>query len=210
MRSLLNAAPAALLVLASCGTSNIETAEGPAAETEAAPVEATSSESAMNTAKVPSDSVYALSMKSLAGDDVDLSKYAGKVTVFVNVASKCGYTPQYGDLQKLHEELGGEDFALVGIPSNDFGGQEPGSAEEIQAFCSENYGVTFDMLEKVGTKEGDSEIFDRLASLTGERPGWNFCKYVVSKDGTAGAFFESGAKPLGSELRDKISEMQGM
>ncbi|WP_145201925.1 glutathione peroxidase [Planctomycetes bacterium Poly30] len=164
----------------------------------------------MTLPEIPSESVYALSMNTLGGEPVDLSKYAGKVTVFVNVASKCGYTPQYADLQKLSEELGGEDFALVGIPSNDFGGQEPGTAEEIQAFCSENYGVTFDMLEKVGTKEGDSAIFDALATMTGKRPGWNFCKYVVSKDGTSALFFESKAKPTGPELRGAIDKMASL
>ncbi len=157
---------------------------------------------------IPTDSVYALEATTLAGEAVRLDRYAGKVVLFVNVASKCGYTRQYEGLQALHEELGGEDFAIVGIPSNDFGGQEPGSAAEIAAFCTENYGVTFDMLAKVGTKEGDSPIFDALAGMTGERPGWNFCKYVVSPDGTDARFFSSGATPTGDEIRGAITAMR--
>lgn len=157
--------------------------------------------------EVAPNSVYALDAKTLSGDDVSLGKYAGKVTVFVNVASKCGYTPQYAGLQALHEELGGADLAVVGVPSNDFGGQEPGSADEIAAFCEENYGVTFDMLEKVTTKDG-SPLFDRFAELTGERPGWNFCKYVVSKDGTEAQFFSSGVAPDSDALRGAIAAYQ--
>lgn len=158
---------------------------------------------------LPESSVYRLPAKSLAGESLDLSAHAGKVTLFVNVASKCGYTRQYEGLQKLHEELGGEDFAIVGVPSNDFGGQEPGTPDEIATFCQENYGVTFQMLEKQSTKEGASALFDQLAALTnGQRPGWNFCKYVVSKDGASARFFESGAEPGGPELKSAIDELK--
>lgn len=149
--------------------------------------------------------VYALAAQTLEGKDMSLDQYQGKVTVFVNVASQCGYTRHYAGLQKLYEELGGDNFAVVGIPSNDFGGQEPGSAEEIRAFCTQNYGVTFDMLAKTGTKEGDSPIFDRFADLTGERPGWNFCKFVVSKDGGNVKFFPSKVAPDSDELRGAIA-----
>lgn len=158
-------------------------------------------------AEVAPNSVYALDAKTLSGDDVSLGKYSGDVTVFVNVASKCGYTPQYEGLQALHEELAGNGVTVVGVPSNDFGKQEPGSAEDIAAFCQENYGVTFDMLEKVSTKDG-SPLFDRLADMTGERPGWNFCKYVVSKDGTEAKFFASGVTPSSDELRGAIAAYQ--
>ncbi|MEE2938831.1 MAG: glutathione peroxidase [Planctomycetota bacterium] len=153
------------------------------------------------------DSVYSLSAETLGGEAVDLSCYAGKVTLFVNVASRCGYTPQYAGLQKLYEELGGEGFAIIGVPSNDFGGQEPGSASEIEAFCKENYGVTFDMLAKQGTKEGDSPLFDRLAELSGERPGWNFCKFVVGPDGRTARFFSSRVAPDSPELAIAIKEL---
>lgn len=192
-----------LFVLGACGTEGaIE-----AAPTASSPAAESTDMSAAPT--LPESSVYRLSAKTLGGEDLDLSAHAGKVTLFVNVASKCGYTPQYADLQKLHEELGGEDFAIVGVPSNDFGGQEPGTADEIATFCQENYGVTFQMLEKQSTKEGKSALFDQLAGLTdGERPGWNFCKYVVSADGSKAKFFDSGAKPGSKEIRSAIEELK--
>lgn len=192
--ALLLAAAPLLISLSACGSDGVAAAPESATMPTASPL--------------PESSVYRVSAKTLAGDDLDLSAYQGRVTLFVNVASQCGYTPQYKDLQELHEELGGEDFAILGVPSNDFGGQEPGTPEEITAFCQENYGVTFQMLEKQGTKEGTSPLFDRLASLTeGKRPGWNFCKYVVSKDGAAAQFFESAAKPGGQEIRSAIEAL---
>lgn len=187
-----------LSLLAACGSTE-SSGEQAGAGTPAEP------ETAVGTPAA--DSVYALSSETLDGGAVDLSRYQGKVTLFVNVASKCGYTPQYAGLQKLHEELGGEGFAIVGVPSNDFGGQEPGSAGEIQAFCEENYGVTFDMLAKQGTKEGDSPLFDRLAELSGERPGWNFCKFVVGPDGRTARFFSSRVAPDSPELAKAIQEL---
>ena len=170
------------------------------------PAQPGASEDAAPAAPSP-DSVYALSAEALGGEPVELARYEGKVTLFVNVASRCGYTSQYSGLQKLHEELGGEGFAIVGVPSNDFGGQEPGSPSEIQAFCQENYGVTFDMLAKQGTKEGDSPLFDRLAELSGERPGWNFCKFVVGPDGRTARFFPSRVAPNSPELATAIEEL---
>ncbi len=154
--------------------------------------------------------LYALDAITLGGEAMPLASLQGKVTVFVNVASKCGFTGQYAGLQELQEELGGADFTVVGIPSNDFGRQEPGSAAEIQAFCQENYGVTFPMLAKTGTKEGDSPIFDGLAGMTGSRPGWNFCKFVVSKDGSQAQFFKSGVGPDSQELRGAIAEYRAL
>lgn len=185
-----------LSLLAACGTTEAgsEPAQ-PGASEDAAP------------AAPSSDSVYALSAETLDGEPVELARYEGKVTLFVNVASRCGYTPQYAGLQELHEQLGGEGFAIVGVPSNDFGGQEPGSASEIQAFCQENYGVTFDMLAKQGTKEGDSPLFDRLAELSGERPGWNFCKFVVGPDGRTARFFSSRVAPNSPELAAAIEAL---
>ena len=187
---------ATLSLLAACGTT----------EASGDPSPPGASEDAAPAAPAPG-SVYALSAETLGGEPVDLARYEGKVTLFVNVASRCGYTPQYAGLQKLHEELGGEGFAIVGVPSNDFGGQEPGSAAEIQAFCQENYGVTFDMLAKQGTKEGDSPLFDRLAELSGERPGWNFCKFVVGPDGRTARFFPSRVAPNSPELATAIEEL---
>ncbi len=195
-------APALLLALpfglAACGSE--PQVQDPAPD----PSQGSSSSGAAETESPSAPSVYALGAETLEGEEISLDRYEGKVTVFVNVASKCGYTKHYAGLQALSEELGGEEFAVVGIPSNDFGGQEPGSAEEIRAFCTQNYGVTFDMLAKTGTKDGDSPIFDRFAALTGERPGWNFCKFVVSKDGSDVKFFPSKIAPNSGELRGAI------
>ena len=182
--------------------------ETPATETPA--TETTSSPTAAPAATEAASGIYALDATALGGEAMPLAALQGKVTVFVNVASKCGYTGQYAGLQKLQEELGGDDFTVVGIPSNDFGRQEPGSAAEIQAFCQENYGVTFPMLAKTGTKEGDSPIFDGLAGMTGERPGWNFCKFVVSKDGSQARFFKSNVGPDSQELRGAIAEYRAL
>ncbi|MEM9381608.1 MAG: glutathione peroxidase [Planctomycetota bacterium] len=192
-------APAALL-LAACGTTESSAQESAGDGETPAPSESPAAAPA-------ADSVYALSAETLGGEAVELDRYQGKVTLFVNVASRCGYTPQYEGLQALHQAQGGEGFAVVGVPSNDFGGQEPGTAEEIQAFCQERYGVSFDMLAKQSTKEGASPLFDRLADLTGERPSWNFCKYVVSADGTRAQFFPSSTGPDSPELAAAIAEL---
>ncbi|MCS6832655.1 MAG: glutathione peroxidase, partial [Flammeovirgaceae bacterium] len=94
---------------------------------------------------------YSFKMKSLDGEEIDFAQYKGKNVLLVNVASKCGYTPQYSDLQKLHEKYGNQ-VVVLGFPSNDFGGQEPGTHEEIATFCRKNYGVTFQMFEKISVK----------------------------------------------------------
>lgn len=152
-------------------------------------------------------SFYDLKTASLDGKPADLSSYKGKVTLVVNVASKCGYTPQYEGLEALHKELAPKGFAVLGFPSNDFGGQEPGSAEEIQQFCKLTYGVTFPMFEKTVTKAGpgQSPIYSYLGQ-TGNLPAWNFSKYLVGKDGKVIAFYPSKVKPDAAELRDAIAK----
>lgn len=153
------------------------------------------------------DSLYALEVTTLQGAKTPLSQYAGKVTLVVNVASQCGYTPQYAGLQKLHDELKGRGFSVLGFPSNDFGGQEPGSAEEIQAFCKKNYGVSFPMFSKVVTKAGQeqSPVYAYLGK-GGQLPAWNFSKYVVGKDGKVVAFFPSQVAPEDPALRAAIAK----
>jgi glutathione peroxidase len=152
-------------------------------------------------------SFYDLKANQLDGKPGDLSAYKGKVTLVVNVASKCGYTPQYDGLEKLHKELEPKGFAVLGFPSNDFGGQEPGTAEEIQQFCKLTYGVTFPMFEKSVTKAGpgQSPIYAYLGQ-TGNLPAWNFSKYLVGKDGKVIAFYPSKVKPDAPELRDAIAK----
>lgn len=148
--------------------------------------------------------VYELTLNNLAGDPVDLSQYAGRVSLIVNVASACGYTPQYDGLQTLHEELSARGFQVLGFPCNDFGAQEPGSAEEIATFCRTNYGVTFPMFEKVGIQRAPAPIYQRLIAATGQTPGWNFCKYLVSREGKVLGFYESSVTPQDAALRQAI------
>lgn len=126
-----------------------------------------------------------------------LSEYAGKVTLVVNVASACGYTPQYAGLQALHDRLQARGFAVLGFPCNDFGRQEPGSAEEIRGFCDRTYGVTFPLFAKVVTKSGpeQSPLYAELSGQIGKLPAWNFAKYLVSADGKVLGFFEPGVSP---------------
>lgn len=156
--------------------------------------------------KWKSVSFFTLKSTSLDGKPVDLSSYRGKVVLVVNVASKCGYTPQYKGLEELWKTYKDQGLVVIGFPCNDFGSQEPGSAKDIQEFCSVNYGVTFPMMAKVQTKAGagQSEIYEYLGARTGSLPGWNFGKYLIGRDGQPLAFYASGVKPEGEELRTAI------
>lgn len=153
-------------------------------------------------------SLYDLKVSTLDGKPADLSAYRGKVTLVVNVASQCGYTPQYSGLEKLHRELAPKGFAVLGFPSNDFGGQEPGTAEEIGQFCQKNYGVTFPMFAKVVTRKepGQSPVYAFLGE-SGSLPQWNFSKYIVGQDGKVEAFFPSRVAPDAPELRAVIEKL---
>jgi glutathione peroxidase len=155
---------------------------------------------------VAQDSLYQLTTKTLEGQPAELRAYAGKVALVVNVASQCGYTPQYAGLEKLYEELKGRGFVVLGFPSNDFGGQEPGTATEIRQFCSLNYDVSFPLFEKVVTKAGpgQSPVYATLQKQSGELPSWNFAKYLVGKDGKVVKFYKSGVKPDDAGLRKDI------
>ena len=150
-------------------------------------------------------SFYAMSTTKLSGEPVDLKAYSGKVALVVNTASKCGFTPQYKGLQALYSELSPRGFVILGFPSNDFGGQEPGTAEEIKQFCELNYKVTFPMFSKVVTKAGpdQSPIYAWLGQ-SGNLPKWNFSKYLIGKDGKIVAFFPSNVTPESPELRQAI------
>ena len=152
-------------------------------------------------------SFYDLKTKTLDGKPADLGAYKGKVSLVVNVASKCGYTPQYDGLEKLHKELQPKGVNVLGFPSNDFGNQEPGTAEEIITFCKATYGVTFPMFEKVVTKAGaaQSPVYGFLGA-SGNLPAWNFSKYVIGKDGKVVAFFPSKVTPDAPELRAAIEK----
>jgi glutathione peroxidase len=152
-------------------------------------------------------SFYDLKTQTLLGKPADLGDYRGKVTLVVNVASYCGYTPQYKGLEALHRELKDKGFAVLGFPSNDFGEQEPGTAEEIATFCKRTYDVTFPMFSKVVTHPGrdQSPIYAYLGA-SGHLPAWNFAKYVVGKDGRVRAFFPSEVTPEDPKLRRAIAD----
>ncbi|MCX5639855.1 MAG: glutathione peroxidase [Planctomycetota bacterium] len=153
-------------------------------------------------------SFYSFKTTALDGAAVDLAIYKGKVVLVVNVASRCGYTPQYAELETVWKEFKDKGLVVIGFPCNDFGGQEPGTSSEIRDFCTKNYGVTFPMMSKAQTKpgEGQSAIYAFLSAGTGKLPSWNFGKYLVGKDGKPIAFYGSGVKPTGEELRKAIEQ----
>jgi glutathione peroxidase len=155
-------------------------------------------------------SLYDIPLTTLDGQPGSLSDLAGKALLVVNVASKCGLTPQYASLERLHERYADRGFAVVGFPCNQFGEQEPGSAEEIAEFCSANYGVTFPMFEKIDVNgEGRHPVYTELTALPdaeGEAGDiqWNFEKFLVSADGKAIARFRPMVEPEASEVVSAI------
>jgi glutathione peroxidase len=155
-------------------------------------------------------SFYDIQTMTLDGKPGNLAQYKGKVSLVVNVASKCGFTPQYEGLEKLQREMKGKGFNVLGFPSNDFGQQEPGTAQEIATFCRLTYGVTFPMFEKVVTMPGRSQspVYAFLGR-SGHLPAWNFSKYVVDKQGRVVAFFPSEVEPEDAALRAAIAKALG-
>lgn len=146
-------------------------------------------------------------MQTLGGEEVDLAEaYADKVVLFVNVASKCGFTPQYGPLETLHQQYKEQGLVVVGVPCNQFGGQEPGTSDQIAEFCEKNYGVTFDMLAKVDVN-GDHAC-DLYEELTQTEPAgpvrWNFEKFLVGRNGQTVARYGSRVKPDDEQLVSDI------
>lgn len=158
-----------------------------------------------------SKDVYALTVQTLEGARVPLEQYRGQVALVVNVASACGYTPQYTGLQKLHERYGARGFTVLGFPSNDFGRQEPGTPEQIRDFCSTKYKVTFPMFDKVQTKAGagQSDVYATLERASGTLPSWNFGKYLIDRQGNVLHFFESKVEPESAELTGAIEAALG-
>lgn len=145
-------------------------------------------------------------MPSLDGQPIDLAQYQGQVVLIVNVASKCGYTNQYRQLQELHEKYSDQGLAILGFPCNQFLGQEPGSSEEIRQFCQSNYGVTFDLFAKVDVKgAGACELYQFLTSLDTAPKGagkisWNFEKFLLDRNGFVVARYGSSTKPDDPEV----------
>ncbi len=148
-------------------------------------------------------SVYELKMNAIDGKMIDLGQYKGKTLLIVNTASKCGYTPQYADLQKLQDTYGSR-VVILGFPANNFKGQEPGSNAEIAEFCTKSYGVTFQMFEKISVLGEDQHpLYAWLKEKTGSEPTWNFCKYIVKPDGSV-KFFNQKVSPMSKEILDEI------
>lgn len=151
-------------------------------------------------------------VKDIDGDDVSLAKYRGKVVLIVNVASKCGFTPQYEDLQRLHEQYAADGLAILGFPANNFLSQEPGTNEQIKQFCSTEYGVEFDMFAKVSVKGRNTcELYRYLTSKKsnpefGGGVKWNFTKFLLDRDGKVIARFGSRVRPSDSKVISAIEE----
>ena len=145
----------------------------------------------------------------ILGTKENLCQYAGKVVLVVNTASFCGYTPQYKGLQALNEKYKSRGLVILGFPSNDFGKQEPGSNKEIADFCDRTYAVKFPMFAKTSVGPGGSPYFDGLATATGERPKWNFHKYLIARDGKTVQSFGSKVEPESAEFIAKVEALLG-
>lgn len=149
--------------------------------------------------------VYDFTVKSIDGKDVKLSQYKGKKLLIVNTASECGYTPQYKELEELSKKHA-DKVVVLGFPANNFGGQEPGTNEQISTFCERNYGVTFPLFSKISVKGDDTApLYKFLADKTkngavSNAPDWNFCKYLVDEQGHVVGFYPSKVKPMSDEL----------
>ncbi len=154
--------------------------------------------------------LYSFSMKTIDGKDKPLSEYKGKVLMIVNVASKCGHTPQYKGLELVYEKYKDRGFMILGFPANNFLWQEPGTDDEIKKFCTLNYGVTFDMFSKISVKGSDQDSLYQYLTKESPVPGaitWNFQKYLVDRKGTVVGKYAPGTKPEEKEVIDKIEQL---
>lgn len=157
------------------------------------------------------DSVYQYELNSLDGENISLSDFKGDVLLIVNTASECGFTPQYEGLQELYETYSDQGFKILGFPANNFGGQEPGTDEEIAQFCQVNYGVSFPMFSKVSVKGDDQHpLFSYLTiaenpDFTGDI-SWNFEKFLIDRNGNVVRRFKSNVEPMSEELVSAVEE----
>jgi glutathione peroxidase len=154
-------------------------------------------------------SFYNISLKDIDGQVIDLKSMKGKPILIVNTASKCGFTPQFEELETFYKKYKDQVF-VIGVPCNDFGGQDPGSENEIKSFCQRNYGVTFLMTEKMAIKENPSVLYKWLTTKNEngwneQKPSWNFCKYIISPEGKLVAFFGSAVKPNSEEIKQAMN-----
>jgi glutathione peroxidase len=151
------------------------------------------------------ESIYDFKIPSLEGKEIDFAQFKGKNILIVNTASHCGFTPQYADLEKLHEQYG-DKVVVLGFPANNFLWQESGDNKEIATFCERNYGVKFQMFEKISVKGKDKHpLYKWLEAKTGKVPTWNFCKYLIDKNGEVIGFYQSKVNPLSKEILDAIA-----
>ncbi len=150
-------------------------------------------------------SIYDFTIDGLDGTPVDFERFRGKNLLIVNTASKCGYTPQYETLQQLHETFG-DRVVVLGFPANNFLWQEPGTNEEIASFCQKNYGVTFQMFEKISVRGSDQHpLYKWLSAKSGKKPGWNFCKYFVNRTGQVTGFYGPKVSPMDETIIKQIT-----
>ena len=199
----LSALGGSLVMLSACGG-----ATGTATMTVAEPSEA----AAQSEGAAARPAVVDHTVETLEGESLDLGSFRGRPMLIVNTASKCGYTPQYESLQKLHETYGERGLVVLGFPSNDFGNQEPGTAEEIGAFCRLNYGVTFPMMAKVHTKGPEqAPLYRTLTADTGDgirgEVRWNFTKFLVDAEGRVVARFEPAVDPMDPQLTSAVEKL---
>jgi glutathione peroxidase len=159
--------------------------------------------------------IYDFTLNSIDGQPTPLSSFKGKIVLLVNVASRCGYTPQYTALESIYEKYKGRGFVIVGIPANNFGGQEPGSNQEIKTFCTAKYHVTFPMMAKVSVKGSDiTPLYQFLTDKnahpdTGGEIGWNFTKFLVGPDGKVVSRFDSAVEPDSAQVTSAIEKALG-
>ncbi|MEO6304795.1 MAG: glutathione peroxidase [Bacteroidia bacterium] len=149
--------------------------------------------------------IYDFKLKTIDGEEITLARFKGKKMLLINTASECGFTPQYKNLQALHEQYGSK-VVLIGFPANNFGKQEPGTNAEIKGFCTKNYGVTFQMMDKISVAGADADPLYKWLSdkqqngVCENAPNWNFCKYLIDEKGNIIKFFPSKVDPLSKDI----------
>jgi glutathione peroxidase len=163
----------------------------------------------MSAALFAASSIHDFTLPSIDGKPAPLAAYKGKIVLVVNVASFCGYTPQYTALEALYKKYKDRGFVVVGFPANNFGAQEPGTNQEIKTFCTRNYAVTFPMYAKVSVLGSDKTPLYSYLTQTGGDVKWNFTKFLVGKDGKVITRFESAVKPDSPELVSAVEKALG-
>lgn len=177
----------------------------------ALPLVASATVAAETTAQGKPVSLYDFKVKTIDGQDASLAAYKGKALLIVNTASKCGYTPQYAGLEALYEKYKDRGLVVLAFPSNDFGGQEPGSNAQIKTFCELKYKTTFPLFEKIDVKgDAAAPLYKYLTGLPGKQGGeisWNFNKFLVAPDGTVVEHFDSKVDPTSPALTQKLEQV---